>query len=141
VRGGAGLIAGRFAANQAAKASALAATALAADAIEEAASSGPLRGWIAQSLYRRLASPTTNNALRMAFERALSRGAAANVGEEGIKKLAGSGINGYQHELKILGQGLGRWRLLGNLEQVSIPVKGGGMRKISVVVFRQLIQH
>jgi len=86
--------------------------------------------WIAKDLYSRL-----DPELRAAFERALKNGLVGDRGEEGIKRLAGKGIDGYSYELKILGR-FGKYRLLGNRESVTI----NGVTQ-ETFVFRKLIDH
>lgn len=93
-----------------------------------------LGGWIGKGVFRKLAG---NNVLRERFVRALKNGLVGPKGEEGIKLLTGKGVNYggvvYKYELKILGKGIQRPRLYGNIEKWANPKT---KEVIDIVIFR-----
>jgi len=88
-------------------------------------------GWIKKDLYKYLAR--FDNRMLGQFINALQNGHVAAKGMEGIKRLKGSGIDGYLYELKLLGEN-GGYRLLGN---TSTYINQAG-KEIEVILFETL---
>jgi RHS repeat-associated protein len=94
-----------------------------------------LEGWIAKKTFRQLGKSD----LRGKFVEALEKGWASAFGSEGIKPLAGKGLQGsdgvwYKFELKVRGQ-VGKNRLLGNMEKWPYK-KGKETITKDIVIFR-----
>lgn len=77
------------------------------------------------------------------FQQFLKKDFAASLGEEGVKVLKPAIIqNGevFHYELKVLGSGFGKYRLLGNITTFTYRSKVGKPVTTSIVEFTKFVQ-